>query len=63
MITGKKLSMRLIYDAILAFGHTTVREVMDLVEVCSDLENLKDTFTKLRMHSHFQCLEMLFVYE
>jgi hypothetical protein len=51
----------LIYTAVIAFGFTVVREVIDLVNCCSDLDGLHNSFDHLDMTSHMQCLEMLFI--
>ena len=51
----------LIYSAVIAFGFSVVREVIDLVKSCNDLEGLHDSFDHLGMVSHSQCLEMLFL--
>lgn len=51
----------LIYTSVIAFGFVVVREVLELVSSCNDLEGLHDSFNHLKMTSHSQCLEMLFL--
>ena len=46
------------YDILTVYGSNIVNEVMDMIRCC-DIEAIRDTWQKMNMNKHVECVDEL----